>query len=235
MKIAIDGPAGSGKSTVGGALAKQLGYLFFDTGVMYRVVTLAALERSVPLGDEVAVTALAKKIQIKVTQPTLADSAADARQYTVWLDGRDVTWQIRSQAVDAGVSTPSTYAEVRKEMVKQQRKIAAPGNIVMVGRDIGTVVLPNADLKIYLTASAEERARRRHTELLARGVAANFDEILASIRQRDEIDSTRKASPLKPAKDAVIVDCTDKSVEQTIEVIQSYCSTVLLNRNSARQ
>ena len=215
--IAIDGPVASGKSSIGKRLADQLGYLFFDTGVMYRVVTLAALERGVLLADEAAVTALARNIKIEVTQPTLGD--ADGRQYSVWLDGRDVTWDIRSQHVDAGVSIPSAYAEVRHEMVKQQRAIAERGDIVMVGRDIGTVVLPNADLKIYLIASAEERARRRYTELLAREVEANYDDILASIRQRDETDSSRKTSPLKPAADAVILDCTSKSIDETLDAI----------------
>ena len=220
MKIAIDGPAGSGKSTVGGALAQRLGYLFFDTGVMYRVVTLAALELGIPLANEAAVTELAQHIKIEVTQPT----QADGRQYSVWLDGRDVTWEIRSKHVDAGVSIPSAYAQVRHEMVQQQRAIAERGRIknggiVMVGRDIGTVVLPEADLKIYLTASAEERARRRHAELLARGAEANYDEILASIRQRDEIDSSRKASPLKPAADAVVLDCTSKGIDETLDEI----------------
>ena len=215
MKIAIDGPAGSGKSTVGGALAQRLGYLFFDTGVMYRVVTLAALERSVPLANEAAVTELARQIKIEVTQPT----HDDGRQYSVWLDGRDVTWDIRSKPVDAGVSIPSAYAEVRQEMVKQQRQIAECGDIVMVGRDIGTVVLPNADLKIYLTASAEERARRRYTELTAREVEANYEDILAGIRQRDDMDSSRKTSPLKPAADAVILDCTSKGIDETLEAI----------------
>jgi cytidylate kinase len=217
MKIAIDGPAGSGKSTVGGALAQRLGYLFFDTGVMYRVVTLAALERGIPLGNEAAVTELAQRIHIEVTQPNQDDE--DGRQYTVWLNGRDVTWEIRSKYVDAGVSIPSAYAEVRQEMVKQQRQIAGRGDIVMVGRDIGTVVLPDADLKIYLTASAEERAQRRYKELVERGAEARYDEILASIRQRDETDSSRKASPLKPATGAVILDCTSKSIDETLEAI----------------
>jgi cytidylate kinase len=215
MKIAIDGPAGSGKSTVGGALAQRLGYLFFDTGVMYRVVTLAALGQGIPLANEAAVTEIARRIKIEVTQPT----RDDGRQCTVWLDGRDVTWDIRSKHVDAGVSIPSAYAEVRREMVKQQRQIAARGDIVMVGRDIGTVVLPEADLKIYLTASAEERARRRYKELIERGVEARYEDILIGIRQRDETDSSRKASPLKPAADAVILDCTDKSVDETLDAI----------------
>ena len=215
MKIAIDGPAGSGKSTIGGALAQHFGFLYFDTGIMYRVVTLAAIEHHIALNDEAVVTALAQRIHIHVSQPT----HDDGRQYTVWLDEHDVTWQLRTPEVDAGVSTVSAYPDVRHEMVRQQRRMAAGGNIVMVGRDIGTVVLPEADLKIYLTASAEERARRRHKELQERGAVTSFEDILSSIEQRDTADSNRKASPLHPADDAVILDCTSKSIGETVEVV----------------
>jgi len=215
MKIAIDGPAGSGKSTIGSALAQHFGFLYFDTGIMYRVVTLAAIERHIALNDEAAVTELAQRIHIHVSQPT----HADGRQYTVLLDDRDVTWLLRTPQVDRGVSTASAYPDVRHEMVRQQRRMAEAGNIVMVGRDIGTVVLPEADLKIYLTASAEERARRRHKELRERGTLASYEEILIAIQQRDTADSTRTASPLHPANDAVILDCTNKSVEETVEAV----------------
>lgn len=215
MKIAIDGPAGSGKSTIGSALAQHFGFLYFDTGIMYRVVTLAAIETNLPLKDETAITALSKRIHIHVTQPT----QADGRQYTVFLDDRDVTWQLRTPQVDQGVSTISAYPDVRHEMVRQQRRMAEGGNIVMVGRDIGTVVLPEADLKIYLTASAEERARRRFKELEARGAQVIYDDILRSIQERDTADSNRKASPLHPAEDAVILDCTDKSIDETVRTV----------------
>lgn len=215
MKIAIDGPAGSGKSTVGAALAKRLNYLYFDTGVMYRAVTLAALQRSIALKDEPAIVALAEQIHIAVTPPHPTD--ADGRQYTVLLDGVDVTWAIRSSAVDAQVSIPSAYPKVREAMVVQQRRVAEPGNVVMVGRDIGTVVLPDADLKIYLIASAEERARRRYEELRQRRIEANYAHILSALQHRDEVDSSRKVSPLKPADDAIILDCTHLSPAETAE------------------
>jgi len=147
-RIAIDGPAASGKSTIGELLAEQLHYVYFDTGVMYRAVTWAALQRGIDLADEKAVTDLAERIHIEVTQPTVADG----RQYTVYADGEDITWQIRRPEVDHGVSPVSAYPGVRAALTAQQRRIGQAGRIVMVGRDIGTVVMPDADLKIYLDA-----------------------------------------------------------------------------------
>ncbi|MCL5999364.1 MAG: (d)CMP kinase [Chloroflexi bacterium] len=208
MKITIDGPAASGKSTLGAALAKQLGYLYFDTGVMYRAVTLAVFQHKIDIHDEAAVTALAQSIRIEVTPP----HTLDGRQYTVWLDGQDVTWNLRGPEIDANVSIPSAYATVRHAMVAQQRRIAERGNVVMVGRDIGTVVLPDADIKIYLDASVEERAQRRHSELLAREQPSDYAEVLAKMQQRDLLDSSRAASPLRPAPDAIIIDSTNKPV-----------------------
>jgi cytidylate kinase len=208
--IAIDGPAASGKSTVGELLARSLGYLYFDTGVMYRAVTWAALSRDVPIGDEAAVTALAEEIRIDVTSPT----AGDGRQYTVLADGVDVTWNIRTPAVDANVSQVSAYPDVRRALVVQQRRVAARGPVVMVGRDIGTVVLPDADLKLYLDASVEERARRRWQEERARGEATDYEPVLASMRRRDDIDSHRAVSPLRVAPDAVVLDTTVLSIDE---------------------
>lgn len=219
--IAIDGPAASGKSTVGALLAQRLGYVYFDTGVMYRAVTWAALARGIPIDDEGAITALSERLHIEVTAPT----ADDGRQYTVLADGEDVTWAIRTPPVNQAVSPVSAYAGVRKALVAQQRRIAGQGQIVMVGRDIGTVVLPQAGLKIYLDASVEARARRRHHELIARreangiDLAQKYDEILDSMIRRDQIDSSRAASPLRPADDAIILDTTDLTVEQVLERI----------------
>jgi len=210
--ITIDGPAASGKSTIGESLARHLDYLYFDTGVMYRAVTWAALSSGVPIEDEAAVTALAERLQIDVTPPDVDDG----RQYTVLADGADVTWSIRKPAVDANVSAVSAYAGVRRALVAHQRRVAASGRVVMVGRDIGTVVLPQADLKLYLDATVEERARRRWREVRARGEEADYAAVLASMRRRDGIDSNRAVSPLRAANDAVVVDTTDLGIEEVL-------------------
>lgn len=213
--IAIDGPAASGKSTVGEAVAKQLGYLYFDTGVMYRAVTLVALARAIPIADEAAITALAEQVQIDFLPPT----QNDGRQFTVLADGQDITWEIRSRRVDGNVSPVSTYAGVRRAMGAQQRRIGLRGKVVMVGRDIGTVILPEADLKIYLDASEEERARRRYRDRVRRGEQVNFESVLQEIRRRDQIDSSRSVAPLRQADDAVYIDSTQLSVEQVVQRI----------------
>jgi len=214
--IALDGPAASGKSTIGRLLAQRLGYLYFDTGVMYRAVTWAALERGVAIGDEAAVARLAESIDIQVTPPTVDDG----RQYTVCADGQDITWQIRTPEVNRAVSPVSAYAGVRKAMTEQQRRIARQGPVVMAGRDIGTVVLPGADLKVYLDATPEVRARRRHLEVIVRGGESDYERVLQDMIRRDRIDSTRAIAPLVPAEDAVIVDTTDLSIDQVLERIE---------------
>lgn len=197
---------------MGGLLAERLGYVYFDTGVMYRAVTWAALERHVPIEDEAGVTALAETIRIEVTRPTVDDG----RQYTVFIDGQDVTWQIRRPEVDLGVSPVSAYAGVRRALTAQQRRLGLRGDIVMVGRDIGTVVLPEADLKVYLDATVEERSRRRWRELQARGVPGEYQGVLAAMKRRDRIDSSRQVAPLRPADDAHILDTTGLDVEQVL-------------------
>lgn len=214
--IAIDGPAASGKSTVSRLLANQLGYLFLDTGCMYRAVTLAALQRGVAIDDETAVTQLGQQIEIEI-QPAAGQS--DGRPYTVLLDGRDVTWAIRAPEVDRFVSQASSYLGVRQEMVRRQRALGRKGNVVMVGRDIGTVVMPEAPLKLYVTASAEERARRRCLDRQNQGHEADYEAILADIKRRDKIDSSREHSPLRPAADAIIIDTTGRPVEAVVAQI----------------
>ena len=214
--IAIDGPAAAGKSTIAALLAEQSGYTYFDTGVMYRAVTWVALERGLDIADEEAITALAEELKIDVTRPTVDDG----RQYTVYADGVDVTWQIRRPEVDANVSPVSAYPGVRAALTAQQRRIGRRGRIVMVGRDIGTVVLPDADLKIYLDASVEERSRRRYLEVRERGQPAEYEETLEAMRRRDRIDSEREAAPLRPAEDAIIVDTDGLSIEQVLAKVE---------------
>ena len=217
--IALDGPAASGKSTVGNRVAEALGYLFFDTGVMYRAVTWAALQSKIDLSDEAAVTQLTEETPIDVR----AASKDDGRACDVLIRNDDITWQCRRPEVDANVSTVAAYAGVRAALTVHQRRIGQRGSIVMVGRDIGTVVLPDADLKIYLDASAEERARRRYDENVARGELADYDEILTKVKERDHIDSTRDVAPLKAADDAILIDSDNLSADQVFEKIMSLC------------
>ena len=213
--IAIDGPAASGKSTLGMKLADELGYLFLDTGIMYRAVTWVAIQRGIPAQDEPAITVLAEITDIDVRPP----SVTDGRNCDILADGQDVTWQIRLPEVDSIVSLVSSYAGVRKALSTQQRRIGLRGRVVMVGRDIGTVVLPEADLKIYLEASVEERAKRRYLEVLERGEPASFEKILLAMRKRDLFDSNREIAPLRPAEDAIILNSDGLNAEQVMESV----------------
>jgi cytidylate kinase len=216
--IAIDGPAASGKSTLAFKLARCLGYLFFDTGVMYRAVTWAVLRQGVDVDDEAAVTRVAETAQIDVQPPTVDDE----RINDILLDGEDVTWALRTPEVEARVSRVSAYAGVRREMVAQQRRIGLRGIVVMVGRDIGTVVLPEAGYKFFLVASPEERARRRYRERLERGEQVSYEDVLAFVRARDAVDSTRTVSPLRPAEDAIIIDSDGLTADQVLEKVKAY-------------
>jgi CMP/dCMP kinase len=217
--ITVDGPAASGKSTVGKKLADQLGYLFFDTGIMYRAVTWMALKYDLNLHEEDSVTKLAQTAQIDI-RPA---SQNDGRACDVIINEKDVTWEMRSGDVEAGVSVVAAYAGVRKALSEQQRKIGLRGNVVMVGRDIGTVVLPEADLKIYLDASAEERAKRRYDETIARGEKADYEEMLKKMIERDRIDSTRAVAPLRPAEDAVIINTDTPSADEVFAKVLELC------------
>ncbi len=220
--IAIDGPAASGKTTVGTRLANELGYLCLDTGVMYRAVTLAALQAGIRICDEVNITNLAEHIQIDVKPASIEDG----RAFDVLVDGKDVTWDIRLPEVNQYVSPVSAYAGVRAAMTLQQRRIGEQGNIVMLGRDIGTVVLPDADMKVYLDASVEERARRRYLEEINRGNQVTFEDILESLKRRDQIDSTRDIAPLKVADDAVVIDTENLCIEEVVHKIKEVLAHV---------
>ncbi len=215
--IAIDGPAASGKSTLGALLAQELGYLYFDTGVMYRAVTLAVLREGLSIEDEEKVGTLAGCVRIDIQEPTISDG----RDVDVLLNGEDVTWEIRSEEVNARVSPVSTNGAVREAMTKQQRRIARENNVVMVGRDIGTVVMPEAELKVFLDASVEVRAHRRYQELVDRGKAADFDGVLQSLKNRDQIDSSREIAPLRPAEDAVVIEADCLGIQDVLNAVKA--------------
>ena len=214
--IAIDGPAASGKSSLAQRLADDLGYLYFDTGVMYRAVTWLALDSGISVDDEIKITNLAEQTEIDVKPP----SVEDGRGYDVWVAGIDITWEIRHPDVDANVSQVSAYPGVRRALTEQQRRIGQRGRVVMAGRDIGTVVFPEADLKVYLDASVEERARRRYEEQQLRGGDLSYREILAAMKARDHIDSTRTVAPLRPADDALLIKTDNLSLDEVIDEVR---------------
>ena len=211
--IAIDGPVASGKTAVGGLLALRLAYRFIDTGVMYRAVTWGAFRDGIDPADEAAVTALAHRMQIDVA---FGDTQSGPR---ILLDGREVTVELRSKEVDGSVSLVSSYSGVRRALVARQRALAREGGIVMVGRDIGSVVLPDADLKVFLTASPEERARRRYQEMKERGQSPKMEEVMENLLARDVMDSTRADSPLRQGEGAYMLNTSDMNLEQVVDNI----------------
>lgn len=218
-RIAIDGPAGSGKSTIGEKLARQLGYLYIDTGAMYRAVAWLALHRGININDGPALGKLARHAEIEITRPLIADG----RQYTVMVHGRDITWDIRSGDVTRAVSPVSAHPEVRAVLIAQQRKLGERGRVVMVGRDIGAIVLPEAELKIYLTASLRERARRRIAELSERlgknnPAVPSLETMMDDIQLRDDTDREN----MMPARDAVFIETDHLSVPQVLAKISQY-------------
>jgi cytidylate kinase len=219
QRITIDGPAGSGKSTIGAQLAQRLGYLYLDTGAMYRALTWLALHEHVDINDGPALAALARRANIDISRPLIADG----RQYTVSVRERDITWDIRNAEVTSAVPIVSTHPEVRAFLREQQRALGRQGQIVMVGRDIGAVVLPDAELKIYLTASLEERARRRYAEMreqAGEGASAlpTLQSVINDIQRRDDIDREK----MRPANDAIVIETDHLSVPQVLEVIYRY-------------
>ncbi|HOR56371.1 MAG TPA: (d)CMP kinase [Flexilinea sp.] len=215
LQIAIDGPAASGKSTVGKKIAENLNYLFFDTGLMYRVATYAVLEQQCPLDDEGKLADIISLADIQL------QNNSQTGETDVLLDGKTITDLLHLPQVDANVSLIAAIPAVRKLLTAQQRKIALQGKIVIAGRDIGTVVLPEAPLKIFLLASAEKRAERRYLENLRNGIPSDYDEILYNIKQRDQIDSNRNVAPLKPAEDAILIDTDSLTQNQVTDKIMS--------------
>jgi len=209
--VAIDGPAGAGKSTVAKLLARRLGFLYIDTGAMYRAVTLKALREGVPSTEDEAVGSLAGKVSI--------DLVSSGNGLRVFLDGEDVTEEIRSPEVSRHVSYVARIYTVRKRLTTLQREMARSGGVVMEGRDIGTCVLPEADHKFFVTASVRERARRRQGDLRRQGHDIDLETLVQEIEKRDFIDSTREVAPLKPAPDAKVIDTTGKTVEEVVNLL----------------
>ncbi|MCF3941656.1 (d)CMP kinase [Oceanobacillus alkalisoli] len=209
--IAIDGPAAAGKSTVAKIVADKLNYIYVDTGAMYRALTLKALNDKVDPSDDDAVLDLLMNTNIELTN--------DSTGQRVILDGKDVTEEIRYQPVSANVSYVAKLSTVRQEMLERQRELAKDRGVVMDGRDIGTHVLPNAQVKIFLVASVDERAKRRHDENIAKGIPSDLEQLKAEIEKRDEIDSNRETAPLVRADDAIEVDTTSLSIDEVVRSI----------------
>lgn len=210
LVVAMDGPSGTGKSSVSRLLATRLGASYLDTGAMYRVATLRVLRAGIDLDDAAAIAVAVKELPLRI--------GTDPSREVIELDGADVSSEIRGDAVTKAVSAVSAVPEVRELLVALQRDItAASGRIVVEGRDIGTVVLPGADAKIYLTASAEARAQRRNQQNISEGRGDDYAAVLADVQRRDNLDSTRKISPLRPAEDAVLVDTSELSKDQVID------------------
>lgn len=217
--IAIDGPAGAGKSTLAKSLAKELGFLYVDTGAIYRTVGLYAEKRGKDVGNPQEVVPLLKEIRLHMAHQ------GDGVQH-MYLQGEDVTEEIRQNRVSYYASQVSAMPEVRAFLLEMQRSLAREHNVVMDGRDIGTVVLPCADLKIFLTASAQRRAMRRHEELAAQGSNVPFDQVLEEILVRDEADRTREIAPLRQAEDAVLLDTSDLNLEESLQALRSLVKEV---------
>lgn len=218
MNIAIDGPAGAGKSTIAKKLAKEMGFVYVDTGAMYRAMALYFLERNIDAADESEICAAVKNVEISICY--------QGGEQQVILNGENVSGKIRKEEVGNMASAVSVYPDVRKKLVALQQKLAAGADVIMDGRDIGTCVLPDAEVKIYLTASESARAERRYDELREKGAECDLEAIQKDIKDRDYRDMHREESPLKQAEDAVLLDSSDLTVEETVEKIRAVCREV---------
>lgn len=210
--ICMDGPAASGKTTIAKMLAERLGYFYLDTGVLYRAVTWVALQQGVSPSDGEKLAELASSIEIEVKPAP----PGDVRQTIVLADGEDVSLAIRTAPVDAHVSEVSAHPAVRTALIGIQRSVAAKGGVILAGRDAGTVVWPESEVKLFLVASEQERARRRLEQARSQGIEVDFDTVLAELRRRDKYDSSRAVAPLKAATDAIVLDTTNLSIEQVV-------------------
>ncbi len=220
IKIAIDGPSGAGKSTLAKEVAKKLDYVYVDTGALYRTVGWAAISRGIDRSDEVGIAAMLKEITVDLTYENGIQN--------VLLNGEDVSQSIRLPECSMAASAVSALPAVRQFLLDTQRNIAKHHNVIMDGRDIGTVVLPDAQIKIYLTASAEDRAKRRYEELCEKGIATTYDDVLADMKQRDYNDMHREIAPLQQAEDAILLDTSGNTLEKSVQVI----SDIIMNRLS---
>lgn len=217
-RVAIDGPAGAGKSTVSRRVADALGYLLLDTGAIYRAVALAAEAAKVPWSDAVGVGGLAREI---ASRGALRFEPTPGAATKILLDGRDISAAIRTQKIAEGASQVSAHAEVRAALLQMQRQAAASGGVVLEGRDIGTVVLPDAEAKFFLTASVEVRAQRRYRELVSSGEQPVLTNVLREVKERDDRDSTRAVAPLRQADDAIVVDSSSMGIDEVVDTIVS--------------
>jgi cytidylate kinase len=214
--IAIDGPAAVGKSTMGKLIARKLGFIYIDTGAIYRVITWKVLKNNININDEDMISNLVSNTSITIER---ANCKSLNDYYHIFVDGEDVTEEIRNPRIDQNVSQIARLPKIRKQLIHLQRKLAEKGNIVMEGRDIGSVILPQADIKFFFTASEEERIKRRYKELIDKGYSIDYEVVKKQIIQRDKIDSKRKYAPLIEAKDAILIDSTGKSIEEVKDKI----------------
>lgn len=211
FNVAIDGPAGAGKSTIAKIVAKKIGFIYVDTGAMYRTIALACDRAGIDATDEENVVKQSKNVNVSL--------GYENGEQRVYLENEDVSTQIRQEKIGNMTSAIAVYPQVREKMVEMQQKLAEKNDVVMDGRDIGTAVLPNADLKVYLTASSRTRAERRYKELIEKGQQCNIDDIENDIKERDYRDMNRKVSPLKQAEDAVLVDSSDMTIDEVVDTI----------------
>lgn len=216
LVIAIDGPAAVGKSTMGKIIARELGFLYIDTGAIYRAITWKVLKKNIDIYDEDTISNLVSNTHITIERKNRNSLKG---YYNIFIDGEDVTEEIRSPEIDQNVSQIAKLPKIRKQLIYLQRKLAKKGNIIMEGRDIGSIILPQADIKLYFTASEEERIKRRYKELIDKGYNIDYKEVKKQIVQRDEIDSKRKYAPLIKVKDAILIDSTEKNIEEVKDKI----------------
>lgn len=221
--IAIDGPAAVGKSTIGKLIARELGFLYIDTGAIYRAITWKVLKNNININDENVISNMVSNTYITIEE---ANCKSLNDYYHIFVDGEDVAEEIRNPRIDQNVSQIARLPKIRKQLIYLQRILAEKGDIVMEGRDIGSVILPKADIKFYFTASEEERIKRRHKELMNKGYSIDYEKVKKQIIQRDKIDSRRKYAPLIKAKDAILIDSTEKSIEEVkdkiLKIVKKY-------------